>query len=194
MLEGACGIGVIHGAVSGASCGMSEATRPGLSQDKEKLLPRLRSNMRLRHYSERTVAAYSGWVVRFVRFHGLRHPAELGEAEVVAFLRHLVVDRRLSASTQTQALAALLFCYRHLLGRTLRVAGMIPRARGPIRLPAVLSREEVGRVLERLTGSYRLIGLLLYGSGLRIMEAVRLRIKDVDSHRINHLPLPGFRY
>jgi integron integrase len=155
---------------------LSSATGP-------KLLGRLRLAIRTGHYSPRTEAAYVVWVRRFVRFHGLRHPADLGESEVAAFLTHLATVRRVAASTQTQALSALLFLYRKVLGRPLGIVGPIVRARSPVRLPVVLTRAEVWRVLEELEGVYRLVGTLLYGAGLRLAEAVSLRVKDVDFER-----------
>lgn len=123
------------------------------------------------------------WVHRFVRFHGVRHPAELGEAEVVAFLTHLSVERRVSAATQAQALAALLFLYKEVVGRPLSRLGAVPRARVPTRLPVVLTRREVERVLAGLDGVMRLVGMLLYGSGMRLLECLTLRVKDVDLER-----------
>jgi integrase len=123
------------------------------------------------------------WVRRFVRFHRCRHPRELDEREVVAFLRALVDERHVSASTQAQALAALLFLYREVLGRPLQMAGLVPRGRGVTRIPVVLDRAEVSRVLAQLPGVYHLVGLLLYGSGLRLLECLTLRIKDVDLGR-----------
>ena len=153
------------------------------SQSKSTLLQTLQSNMRLRHFSPRTISAYSAWVRRFVRFHGLRHPAELGPAEVRAFLTWLAEDRRVAASTQTQALAALLLLYRDVIGRPLEALGPVPRARAPVRLPVVLNRTEVAAVLGRLEGVSWLVGMVLYGSGLRLMECLTLRVKDVDLER-----------
>jgi len=152
-------------------------------QQKTKLLPSLRANLRLRHFSPRTEEAYVSWVRRFVRFHGLRHPTELGEREVVGFLTHLSVERRVAASTQGQALAAVLFLYREVLGRPLVGLGPIPRARAPVRLPVVLTRHEVERVLAGLRGTTRLVGAMLYGSGMRLLECLTLRVKDVDLER-----------
>jgi len=148
-----------------------------------KLLPRVRQVLRTSHYSPRTVAIYAAWVRRFVRFHGLRHPTQMGEAEVAAYLTHLATVGRVAASTQQQALSALLLLYRDVLGRPLGDLGSVLKARAPKLLPVVLSRSEVHRVLEELNGGYRLIGMLLYGAGLRLVEAVTLRIKDLDFGR-----------
>jgi integron integrase len=148
-----------------------------------KLLPSLRANLRLRHFSPRTEEAYSAWVKRYVRFHGMRHPGEMAEGEVRAFLTHLAVERRVAPSTQAQAMAALLFLYREVLGRPLSGVGDVPRAKAPYRLPVVLTSEEVRRVLEHVHGTPRLVALLLYGSGLRLLEALGLRVKDVDLGR-----------
>lgn len=150
------------------------------AQPKSKLLQDLQSNMRMRQMSERTIEAYSSWVRRYVRYHGMRHPGELGAAEVREFLRELVERGRVAAATQAQALAALLYLYRHVLGRPLEGVGELPRGRAPVRLPVVLTVGEVRRVLEQLRGVYRLIGMLLYGSGMRLMEGVTLRVKDID--------------
>lgn len=144
---------------------------------------RFRQALRAAHYSPRTEAAYVSWVRRFIRFHGLRHPDGLGEVEVAAFLTRLASEGRVAASTQGQALSALLFLYRDVLGRPLGNLGAVLRARAPTRLPVVLSRAEVQLVLEQLPGIYRLFGTLLYGAGLRLNEAVTLRVKDVDFGR-----------
>jgi integrase len=145
----------------------------------QKLLDRYRDVARLRHVSYRTEQSYVRWVKQFVRFHGTRHPAEMGTAEVQAFLTHLAVARRVSASTQNQALAALLFLYRHVLGLPLGDVDAM-RARRSRYLPVVLTRSEVEAVLERMTGPSRLVAALQYGAGLRLMEALRLRVKDLD--------------
>src|SRR5437870_9097366 len=148
------------------------------------LLGRLRAAVRARHYSPRTEESYVGWVKRFVVFHGRRHPEALGEAEVRAFLDHLADHERVSASTQNQAVAALLFLYEAVLGRRLGVSPQgIVHAKELQRLPVVLSREEVRAVLAQLRGVARLVALLLYGSGLRLLECLSLRVKDVDFHR-----------
>ena len=147
----------------------------------KKLLDQVREATRTLHYSIRTEDAYVGWVRRFVLFHGKRHPLEMGEAEVGAFLTHLAVEERIAASTQNQALSALLFLYRVVLERPLdERLGEVVRAKRPERLPLVLSREEVRAVMAHLDGQPALMAGLLYGAGLRLMECVRLRVKDVD--------------
>lgn len=145
-----------------------------------RLLERMRAELRSRHYSPRTERAYVLWVRRFVRFHGLRHPSELGGPEVGTFLTHLAVDRSVAASTQNQALSALLFLYRHLLGRELGEFGSVARARRPQRLPVVLSRDEVRAVLARMQGDTWLMASLLYGSGLRLRECITLRVHHIE--------------
>lgn len=145
-----------------------------------KLLDQLRGAIRARNYSLRTEQAYVSWVVRFIRFHGTRHPGEMGDAEVVSFLTHLAVNREVSASTQNQALSALLFLYANVIGRPIGDISSSVRAKRPRKLPSVLTREEVRAVLAELEGDHRLIAAVLYGSGLRLMEALRLRVKDVD--------------
>jgi len=147
---------------------------------RPRLLDLLRKAVRVRHYSPRTEEAYVRWVTRFVVFHGKRHPAEMGGPEVTAFLNWLAEIRRVSPSTQTQALSALLFLYRHVLGYDLPWMTEVVRAPARTRLPVVLTREEVRAVVRRLDGVERLVVMLLYGSGLRLLEALRLRIKDLD--------------
>jgi integron integrase len=146
------------------------------------LIQRYREELQARHYARRTVKTYEQWLRRFLRFHGMRHPREMGSAEVNAFLTHLAVEAQVSASTQNQALSALLFLYRKLLERDLDLEGVV-RARKPQRLPVVLTEEEVRLVLQRLEGSEALVAGLLYGSGLRLMEALRLRVHDLDFNR-----------
>lgn len=148
-----------------------------------KLLDQVRAAIRLRHYSRRTEEAYCAWIRRFVIFHGKRHPREMGEAEVRAFLTHLATHHHVAASTQNQALAALLFLYRHVLDVDLGAIAEVARAKRPQRLPVVFTREEVRRILQRLRGVNRLVGGLLYGSGLRLLECLRMRVKDVDLER-----------
>jgi len=152
-------------------------------QPKSKLLRRLQANLRVRHYSPRTQATYLDWVRRYVRFHGVRHPAEMGEAEVRSFLVHLADQRKLSASSLNQAIAALVFLYREVLREPLGDFGPLPRPRTPTRIPVVLTPEEVRRVLGELDGVTRVIGLVLYGAGLRLGECLSLRVKDVDLDR-----------
>jgi integron integrase len=136
--------------------------------------------MRARHYSPLTERAYVGWIRRYILFHHKRHPSEMGAPEVEAFLSHLATAGRVAGSTQTQALSALLFLYRHVLGIRLPWLDRVVRAKKPARLPVVLTRDEVAAVLSKLNGDYWLIGSLLYGSGLRLMECLRLRVKDID--------------
>lgn len=146
----------------------------------EKLLNQLRSAIRVRNYSIRTEQAYSFWVKRYIRFHDLKHPGQMGEPEVVAFLTHLAVERNVSANTQNLALSALVFLYKHILDKPLGDITKTVRAKKPQKLPSVLTREEVAGVLRNLEGSHKLIASMLYGSGLRLTEALRLRIKDLN--------------
>ena len=150
---------------------------------KPKLLDRLREALRSRHYSRRTEETYCLWVKRFIYFHKIRHPAEMAEPEINAFLTHLAVKDRVSASTQTQALSALLFLYRHVVGREIGDLGEVIRARKPRHIPVVMTREEVKAVLARLTGEKWLTASLMYGAGLRLMECLRLRVQDIDFAR-----------
>jgi integron integrase len=148
-----------------------------------RLLDRVRMAVRLRHLSRRTERAYVGWIRRFVVFHGKRHPAELGPEHVTAFLSALATRHRVASSTQNQALAALLFLFRVVLGREMPWLDDVVRAKRPSRLPVVLSRAEVVTVLSALDGDRRLAATLLYGAGLRLLECLRLRVKDVDFAR-----------
>jgi len=145
-----------------------------------RLLDDLRAAVRTRHYSYRTEQAYASWVKRYVRFHGLRHPRELGADDVRAFLSHLAVEREVAASTQNQALAALLFLYREVLGVPMGYVEDIEHAKRPKRLPTVFTPEEARAVLGEMRGVPLLVGRLLYGSGLRLQEALSLRVKDLD--------------
>ncbi|HSC27906.1 MAG TPA: phage integrase N-terminal SAM-like domain-containing protein [Vicinamibacterales bacterium] len=151
------------------------AVPPRGSTGRPRLLDQVRAAIRVRRYSRRTEKAYVGWIRRFVVFHGKRHPRELGEREVTAFVSSLA-SRDVSASTQNQALSAILFLYQVVLGQRLSWMNDIVRARRPARLPVVLSRDEVARLLSRLQGSTWLAASLLYGSGLRLVECVELRI------------------
>ena len=147
---------------------------------KPTLLEQVREALRSRHYSKRTEQTYVQWSKRFIFFHKLRHPAEMAEAEVNQFLTHLAVKEKVSASTQNQALSALLFLYRYVLERELGQLGNVIRARRPARLPVVMTREEVKAVLSHLRGEQRLIAVFMYGTGMRLMECLRLRVKDID--------------
>ena len=149
-----------------------------------KLLQRLRTEMRLRHASRRTERVYSWWVKRYVRFNHLRHPRSLGVPAVRAFLSSLATKHNVSASTQNQARAALLFLYRDVIGEPLPFLDGITPAKTSRRIPVVLTRPEVEAVLSRLSGAPRLVGLLMYGGGLRLLEALTLRVKDVDFARM----------
>ncbi|MBI4728052.1 MAG: integron integrase [Acidobacteria bacterium] len=147
-----------------------------------RLRDRVLEDLRARHYSPRTERAYLGWIRRFIQFHG-RHPREMAEEQVNEFLSDLALNGNVAASTQNQALAALLFLYQHVLDRPLdRIEGVV-RARRPARLPVALTREEVQAVLTELEGIPRLVAMLLYGSGLRISEGLSLRVKDLDLRR-----------
>ena len=147
---------------------------------KPELLDRVRAVARVRHLSLRTEQAYSDWIRRFILFHHKRHPEQMGAEEIRQFLSHLAVEGKVAASTQNVALCALLFLYRDVLGVDLPYVEGIQRAKRPARVPAVFTRREVERLLKSLTGTYALIADLLYGSGLRLVEAVRLRVKDTD--------------
>lgn len=147
---------------------------------RSAFLERVRAGIRARYYSIRTDEAYVLWARRFILYHGKRHPSEMGEAEVAAFLTHLAVEARVTPSTQNQALNALVFVYKHVLEQPLgEIHGAVRAARKP-KLPVVLSIDEVSRVLGHLSGQHWLIACLQYGSGLRLLESVRLRVKDLD--------------
>ncbi len=143
-------------------------------------LERVRTAIRVRHYSRRTEKTYLFWARRFILYHGKRHPSEMGEREVSEFLSYLAVKEDVSASTQNQALNAIVFMYRHVLERPLGEIGGVVRAKKPVRLPVVLTQGEVARVLSHLTGVRWLVACLQCGSGLRLLESVRLRVKDLD--------------
>jgi integron integrase len=148
-----------------------------------KLLERVRAAVRMKHYSRRTEQAYVHWIRRFIVFHHKKHPSTMGASEIGAFLSWLAVQRRVSASTQNQALSAVLFLYRDVLEMEVGAIEQVPRARVPSRLPIVLSRDEVGRLMEHVNGKIWIIVALLYGAGLRIEECLQLRVKDVDFDR-----------
>lgn len=145
-----------------------------------KLLEQVRQTARLKHFSLRTERAYAQWVYRFVVHHGKRHPREMGAREIQAFLTWLAVERNVAASTQNQALCALLFLYREVLGIELPRIEEAVRARRSRRVPTVLTRDEVRAVIAQLDGVHALVAGLLYGGGLRLLEALRLRVKDID--------------
>ncbi len=148
--------------------------------DKPKLLDQVRIICRRKHYSLRTEEAYVRWIREYIVFHGKRHPKELGEPHATEFLSHLAVKRNVASSTQNQALAALLFLYREVLKQPLPWLDNLTRAKKPERLPVVFSREEVRLVLGNLRGVNWIMASLLYGSGLRLLECLRLRVKDID--------------
>jgi integron integrase len=148
--------------------------------NKPRLIDQVRNVMRLHHYSIRTEEAYIQWIKRFIFFHNKRHPNEMGEKEVRSFLTHLAVDKHVSASTQNQALSAILFLYQRVLNVKLEWINDVVRAKRPKRLPVVLTKAEVMNVLNAGTGTNALIAKLLYGTGMRLMEALRLRVQDVD--------------
>jgi len=154
--------------------------QPTTKKRPKKLLDQVRDAIRRKHYSIRTEQAYVSWIRRFILFHNKRHPRDMGAPEIEAFLTHLAVERRVAASTQNQALSAILFLYREVLGIELDLPLRSVRAKRPQRLPTVLTHEEALRVITCLSGTHQLMAKLLYGSGLRLMECVRLRVKDLD--------------
>jgi len=149
--------------------------RPG--PGKPKLLNQVRDVIRRKHFSIRTEQAYVDWIRRFILFHNKRHPCDMAETEVTEFLTHLARDGNVAASTQNQALSALLFLYKEVLKQEIGWLQGVERAKRPSRLPVVLTRDEIHKIFARLHGTYRLMAGLLYGSGLRLMECVRLRVK-----------------
>lgn len=153
---------------------------PELPASSPKLLDRVRWHLRVKHYSLRTEELYAHWIRRFILFHGKRHPLEMGEEEIAAFLSHLAIDAQVAASTQNQAFSALLFLYQQVLDRKLAYLTGVERVRRPAKLPVVLTRKEAHATIAHLRGEYRLMGELLYGSGLRLLECLRLRVKDID--------------
>jgi integron integrase len=153
------------------------------TQRRPKLLDRVREAMRLRHASRSTEKSYVGWIRRYIFFHNKRHPAEMGAPEVTSFLSSLAVQGQVAASTQNQALSALLFLYRHVLHQDLPWLEDVVRAKRPTHLPIVLTRDEVRAVIFELDGTPRLMATLLYGAGLRLLECARLRVQDVDFAR-----------
>jgi site-specific recombinase XerD len=153
---------------------------------KLKLLDQVSEVMRFKHYSLRTEQTYRDWIKRFILFHGKRHPRDMGAIEVGSFLSDLAVRRHVAASTQNQALNALVFLYGQVLHLELGQIGNLERARRPQRLPTVLTRQEVERVLNAMSGTHQLMAKLLYGTGMRLMECARLRVKDVEFNGVTH--------
>ena len=147
---------------------------------KPKLLDQVRTSIRRKHYSIRTEEAYVDWIKRYIFFHQKRHPAEMSAPEIEQFLNYLAVQQKVAASTQNQALSALVFLYREVLGKEIGVMENLERAKQPQRLPVVLTETEVRHVLAHLEGRNWLMASLLYGAGLRLMECLRLRVKDID--------------
>jgi integron integrase len=159
---------------------MAPTIRTGISPGKPKLLDQVRDVLRRKHYSFRTEQVYLDWIRRFILFHSKRHPNDMAEREVTEFLTHLARERKVAASTQNQALSALLFLYKEVLQREIGWLDQVERVKKPARLPVVLTKDEVRKIFDHLHGTHRLMAGLLYGSGLRLMECVRLRVKDVD--------------
>ena len=164
---------------------------PVATTQSPKLLDQVRERLRLKHYSIRTEHQYVQWARRFILFHHKRHPADMGAVEVEAFLTYLAVEGHVAAATQNQALSALLFLYREVLGVNLPWLENVVRVKRPARLPVVLTRREVAAVLDRMQGTHGLMARLLYGTGMRLMECVRLRVKDVDFERAEILIRDG---
>lgn len=159
------------------------ARTPSTASQSPRLLDQIRARIRYKHYSLRTERAYVDWARRYIVFHGRRHPRELGGVEVEAFLAYLANERGVAASTHQQALAALLFLYGEVLGIDLPWLGDIGRPKKPKRLPIVLAVDEVASVITHMVGEHKLMARLIYGAGLRLMECIRLRVKDLDLTR-----------
>lgn len=165
----------------GSSFTVQEPAPPAVRPPR--LLDRVRATVRARHYSRRTEKAYVGWIRRYILFHGKCHPSEMGAPELTSYLSSLAVDGNVAASTQNQALSALLFLYREVLDQEVPWLDDVVRARRPVRLPIVLTRDEVRSLLRQLRGTPRLMAILMYGSGLRLLECARLRVQDIDFQR-----------
>jgi integron integrase len=161
-----------------SSAGPASGLRP-----EPKLLDRAREAVRVHHYSRRTEEAYVTWIRRFIIFHGKKHPSQMGGVEIGRYLTYLAVERRVSASTQNQALSSLLFLYRQVLHLDPGAVDHVPHAHSPMRVPVVLSIDEVRAVLDQLTGIPWIVVALLYGAGLRLQESLELRVKDLDFER-----------
>ncbi len=147
---------------------------------RSRLLDQVRDTLRVKHYSIRTEESYIQWIKRFIYFHNKKHPADMGEAEITAFLTHLAVNKNVTSSTQNQALSALLFLYKQVLNIDLLWLDGVTRAKRPSRLPEVLPKEQVMQLLDAIPGTNGLIARLLYGTGMRLLEAMRLRVQDMD--------------
>jgi integron integrase len=145
----------------------------------KKLLDQVREKLRLKHYSIRTEESHVSWIRRFILYHNKKHPKDMGEPEVEAFLSHLAIDLKVASSTQNQALNALLFLYRYVLGTDLKAINAV-RAKKPKKMPTVMTRSEISKVLKGMSGVHKLMAMMIYGSGLRLMECIRLRVKDID--------------
>lgn len=145
-----------------------------------KLMDQVRHYLRVRHYSIRTEKTYIGWIKRYIYFHNKRHPKDMGVKEVEAFLTHLAVNLNVAASTQNQAFNALIFLYKNIVGREIKEPIKAFRAKRPVLVPTVLTIDETGRLLNAMHGTQQLLAKLIYGSGLRLMECIRLRVKDID--------------
>jgi integron integrase len=159
---------------------MTLPERTATAAPKSPLLASMVEHMRLRHYSPRTIETYRSWVLRYIRFHGKRHPRELGREHVEDFLSSLAIQLNVSAATQNQALAAIGLLYRDVLNLGIEDAATLARAKRPVRLPVVLSRDEMKRLIGEMDGTPQLVAMLLYGAGLRILECLQLRVKDID--------------
>ncbi len=155
-------------------------TNPPPSTKQKKLLDQVRDALRTKHYSYRTEQTYIEWIKRFILFHGKRHPKDMGAQEVQAYITYLATERNIASSTQNQALSAIAFLYKHVLQKDLALAMDLVRPSRPERVPTVLSHQEAMAVLDKMTGVTQLMAKLLYGSGLRITECLRLRVKDLD--------------
>jgi len=178
----AAGVGI--GVGVGARASSVDPEQPADSTPRApRLLDQVREALRLRHYSLRTEQVYADWIRRFILFHGKRHPLEMGAAEVEAFLTHLATERDVAASTQNQAKSALLFLYGQVLQQGLPWLGEVVTARAPRRLPVVLTPREVSALLQQLNGVSWLVASLLYGTGMRVLEGLRLRVKDIEFER-----------
>jgi integrase len=161
----------------GSSFTVQEPAPPAVRPPR--LLDRVRATVRARHYSRQTEKAYVAWIRRYILFHRKRHPSEMGAPELTSYLSSLAVDGNVAASTQNQALSALLFLYREVLDQEVPWLDDVVRARRPVRLPIVLTRDEVRSLLRQLRGTPRLMAILMYGSGLRLLECARLRVQDI---------------